>query len=914
MKKKIRKRAAALMFAAANLLAPPSGAGLGIANAAKTPAPDPLVVLGVPRVGGDATALSLAAAKAFEEAVRGGQTGGEGGPQLSLGLPNNLSASAPLSAAVMMALDGHTAQLGGVGLAADWDGQEDLTADHQRLAVKPGNFSTNAVWTRTAISEHTIANGFDENLYYLGDSLGNVYVVVDDGSSTNGTPTDVLTINLPTVLNAFGTLNSDSQIVVTGLAVNPVADLTSFKNVNGAYDEFDGVTGEILYVSFWDTGGGLRLTTGNQLVRSGLLAFPISDTASPALAAPSPVSDTGFPVTVASSFGVLFSVFSNVGGIAVDDDGSVYFHQVDLLQKTGANIVELASVDNASWQDRSLATNSFITITTLNPTNGLYGMNSGPSSQISKVTNYSGTSTTFGNIVALAAGSGNSLYAAVARSKIRSRTVGQTVGLFSNPRALGSTPSMIINFADYSPAAAGELPTADGFADVNRAGSTLTPGVNNFHVFALGDGPERRGRTSTFGSRSSTTKVRMQIDHSLYSGLTVDEAGTVYVVSGGTPAGVGLNPSPSLGEILAFPDIDPPNRRADRIDFRGDQEPIPPASGGSTPDGDADRYDYLYWQAPVDQLSLTSAGVTGLSRGFLRYLNRPAANAITNLPNGAVQTDNAADGPIVFEDFDPSHQVAGGDDQNPPLTGDDRATAPSGGFEFTLGGVCSAAQNEFYLNANGSVSFGAGDADETPTAAELASGAARIAGAWADLNPDGRMVSPRSFPVQALGFAGPNHFKTRWINVPQVGEEANDNMNTFAISLFDDGTGADENASGFSEGPTVTRVATGSGPSVRLDSSGFLSFDYGRMDLTGAASEEVVVGYSVGAVGSVPAETNLSGARGLVGTGAEDMVFEFFESTDYDLRFEGSTKSISTPSVQPDRNQERLDFRGKSCS
>jgi hypothetical protein len=174
--------------------------------------------------------------------------------------------------------------------------------------------------------------------------------------------------------------------------------------------------------------------------------------------------------------------------------------------------------------------------------------------------------------------------------------------------------------------------------------------------------------------------------------------------------------------------------------------------------------------------------------------------------------------------------------------------------------------------------------------------------------------------VQALGFAGPNHFKVRWINVPQTGEEANDNRNTFSISLFDDGTGTDENAvvpfwlGSSAEGPTAPRATTGVGPAVRPDHSGYFSFSYARMDLTGAPGEEVAVGYSVGAVGTVPAETNLSETIGWVGSGANDMVFEFFNTTDYDLRFEGNSFLISSPTTQPDHNRERLDFRGKSCS
>jgi hypothetical protein len=108
--------------------------------------------------------------------------------------------------------------------------------------------------TRAAISEHTIANGFAENIYYYADDIGNLYIA-RDANFGDSVPDEVLTLNLPTVANAFGQLNSASQIIITGLAVNPVADLTSFANVNGAFAPFAGAVGEILYVSFWDPEG-----------------------------------------------------------------------------------------------------------------------------------------------------------------------------------------------------------------------------------------------------------------------------------------------------------------------------------------------------------------------------------------------------------------------------------------------------------------------------------------------------------------------------------------------------------------------------------------------------------------------------------------------------------------------------------
>ena len=303
-------------------------------------------------------------------------------------------------------------------------------------------------------------------------------------TAVSPTPTK-FTINLPTVLNAFGNLNSDDEVAITGLAVEPAADLTSFANVNGSYASYAGRVGEILYVSFTDNGGGFRLTSNNQLVRSGLLAFPVADITSGVTTAPGIISPTSFPVQVGGSFGVFFSKFANPGGIAIDDNGDVYFHQADLINYTGGNIVELAPV--GTNQTRSLATNGFFTTTTLTPANRSYGTNSGPASQVSRITNYSGTSTLFGNIAAIATGPNNVVYAAVAASK--GAAAGS--GPFTNSSALGPTPSMIITFTDNGGAldgCASAVPVADGLADPVIAGATMIPGVNNFRAFVLGKG------------------------------------------------------------------------------------------------------------------------------------------------------------------------------------------------------------------------------------------------------------------------------------------------------------------------------------------------------------------------------------------------------------------------------------------
>src|SRR6185503_166913 len=299
-----------------------------------------------------------------------------------------------------------------------------------------------------------------------------------------------------------------------------------------------------------------------------------------------------------------------IAGCAVDDDGNIYFQQVDLVQFTGANIVKCTDI--GTNQDRSAATSGFITLTTLNPTtatgfpspNGTYGDASGPASQVNRFTNYSGTATTFGNVVALTSGSCNVLYAAVSRSSVATDDAATqlTEGLFANPSALGATPSMIISFADCSgtfdpctsvaPGVGGVLPLANGFADGVQISTTTVAGVNNFRVFAIGNGPDIRpptgGTAVVPGTPSTLLKIDMQIDFQAHAGLAVSEEGTVFVISGGAPGGPGKNPSPMLGEILCFEDNCPADRRADFVDLRGNALPNPPASGGNVGDGDSD--------------------------------------------------------------------------------------------------------------------------------------------------------------------------------------------------------------------------------------------------------------------------------------------------------------------------------------
>src|SRR5262249_54778513 len=160
-------------------------------------------------------------------------------------------------------------------------------------------------------------------------------------------------------------------------------------------------------------------------------------------------------------------------------------------------------------------------------------------------------------------------------------------------------------------------------------------------VFVLGDGTDLRSTTAASAAvgatNGNTLRIpEMQIDYTAHSGITSDEEGTVYVVSGGTPAGIGTDPSPRLGEGLIFPDQRPADGRADFIDLRSASAlptPVratPPINGS---DGLSTRVDYVFWQAPLDGVTVTPTGIAGLSRGFLLYTNRTRTVNNVNLPN-----------------------------------------------------------------------------------------------------------------------------------------------------------------------------------------------------------------------------------------------------------------------------------------
>ncbi|HSE21597.1 MAG TPA: hypothetical protein VLB68_08045, partial [Pyrinomonadaceae bacterium] len=503
----------------------------------------------------------------------------------SSGLPAVLDQHSALSAALIADVGGVNTQQSEVQLLADWDGREDMTSDRSaKLDEKtppPTEF-----FIRSAISEHTFANGHMFNSYYSADAVGN-FLFQFDLAGTPLVDTNI-SLNIPNLVNTgtdsgFTLQNptpadcSDPQLTVTGIAVNPVADLS---DVDPA---LCGVVGEVIYVSTMES-TGCGTNSQGQKIRTRIFAFHIFE-----------VGGTEFITQQVRQ--IARTSAPNIGGLAVDDDGSLYFSLVDLadvnpvtgLGGPGGAIFKAAEMPHTSCGNPGQINRYISDIPGLEG-NQISTITQGPLAVGNgkvKLTNYSGASGVFGNITSIAAGPGNAIYAATAASNLG--TLSPAQGLFKAPGAFpNGLPSMIMTFADAAGAvsrcssptggADGTMPIGDGIADAAGPGTTV-----RWRAFVLGNGADVRTTTaplsSITGTPTNTLKLSMQIDFNIYSGITVNEEGTVFVVSGGTPGGALNNPSPSFSEILGFEDRQPADRRADYVDFRGDNPPVPPASG-----------------------------------------------------------------------------------------------------------------------------------------------------------------------------------------------------------------------------------------------------------------------------------------------------------------------------------------------
>src|SRR6185369_7327926 len=388
------------------------GSGEARAEAQGKISADTLKALGITR----ANNAREASAKIAEKLLNKKKSGG-GEVSVQSGEPSVLNSASALSAALITTIGGRDNQFSEVTLLADWDGREDCAADRSQ---KVDDFSSlepeiDQSLTRAAISEHTAANGFAENVYYYGDTLGNLWIGTDTNPgisiSFSGAIDALRQVNIPALVNTgasggftivqAGLGCTDDQVQVTGIAVQPVADLSDFGT------QFCGIIGEVVYVSIFDA-EGCSANAANQPIRTRIFAFAFTDGVGAAAATPAGVLQ------------VFSSAVGNLAGVAVDDDGSLYFHLVDLIQFTGGAIFKAAPIPHVPGTGCALRSTRVVPSI---PTVGLTSVTPLSSASV-RLTNYSsgspgaaGTATTlFGDVVAIATGPCNVLYAAVSRS------------------------------------------------------------------------------------------------------------------------------------------------------------------------------------------------------------------------------------------------------------------------------------------------------------------------------------------------------------------------------------------------------------------------------------------------------------------------------------------------------------------
>ncbi|MBI4468974.1 MAG: hypothetical protein HY650_06610, partial [Acidobacteria bacterium] len=109
---------------------------------------------------------------------------------------------------------------------------------------------------------------------------------------------------------------------------------------------------------------------------------------------------------------------------------------------------------------------------------------------------------------------------------------------------------------------------------------------------------------------------------------------------------------------------------------------------------------------------------------------------------------------------------------------DDASSSQALGFNFPFYNV---NRTTAFVNSNGNLTFGSGDADSTPSIAEFASGSPRIAPLWNDFNP-ATTVNPNGVFYRSA--AGPTRAIFTWTSVPEFNTT---NSNTFQVVLFSDG-------------------------------------------------------------------------------------------------------------------------------
>jgi len=147
------------------------------------------------------------------------------------------------------------------------------------------------------------------------------------------------------------------------------------------------------------------------------------------------------------------------------------------------------------------------------------------------------------------------------------------------------------------------------------------------------------------------------------------------------------------------------------------------------------------------------SGATESSDGAI---DDPSVFAAVSAAAGGVRSGTD----VVFNEFRPGDHLP---------VGDDGAVQISIGFPFSL---CGQSYSAVYVNANGSLSFGAASPDFTETVPELLAGPPRIAGLWDDLDASSGGVVTFDRTSSALSVS--------WTDVPEFGPVG---ANSFSITL-----------------------------------------------------------------------------------------------------------------------------------
>ena len=208
--------------------------------------------------------------------------------------------------------------------------------------------------------------------------------------------------------------------------------------------------------------------------------------------------------------------------------------------------------------------------------------------------------------------------------------------------------------------------------------------------------------------------------------------------------------------------------------------------------------------------------------------------------NGASESaDPDIDDPAVFTPIvAAAGVVADGNDIvfNQPRPGDPLPVGDGGSVQSALPfNFCIHGQSfgSVFVNANGHLTFGAGNADFTESAADFTGGPPRIAGLWDDLQPFDLFGNPQG---QVFYGVTDESFTATWENVPEWSFPVGIGSNTFSITLYDNSEQCAMERGGAANNPGNADVAV---EYVSITATDGLAGITGGIAVTSGVEEEV---------------------------------------------------------------------------